>query len=241
MEPWYDLARLVAIPPFKLWFDWRFEDLDRIPRTGPAIVAANHISYLDPFANAYAVVKAGRRPRFLAKDDLFKVPVVGTRAPRRTSDPGRPRLGRRGAEEGLNVSPTGNSSWTTPTESASVRLRTRWASDDVAVLAVAGELDNAEAAAVGSALDDLLRSPRSALVVLDLSEVTFFGSRGLAVVVNGARTARSAGTELRGATGPDNRRVIRPLDITGVDQSIAWFPTAELALAGWAAAAVEGG
>ncbi len=78
MEPWYDLARLVAIPPTKLWFNWRLEDLDRIPRTGPAIVAANHISYLDPFANGYAILKSGRRPRFLAKDELFKVPVVGT-------------------------------------------------------------------------------------------------------------------------------------------------------------------
>jgi 1-acyl-sn-glycerol-3-phosphate acyltransferase len=77
LEPWYAVARLVTVPPAKLWFNWRFEDLDRIPRTGPAIVAANHISYLDPFANGYAVIKAGRRPRFLAKHDLFKVPVVG--------------------------------------------------------------------------------------------------------------------------------------------------------------------
>jgi anti-sigma B factor antagonist len=128
------------------------------------------------------------------------------------------------------VSPTGDSSWTTPTDSAAVRLRTRWPADDVAVLAVAGEVDNAEAAAVGSALDELLRSPRTALVVLDLSGVTFFGSRGLAVVVDGARTAGQVGTELRGATGPDNRRVIRPLDITGVDQTIPWFPTADDAL-----------
>jgi anti-sigma B factor antagonist len=128
------------------------------------------------------------------------------------------------------VSPTGDSSWTTPTDSAAVRLRTRWAADDVAVLAVAGEVDNAEAGAVGSALDELLRSPRTTLVVLDLSGVTFFGSRGLAVVVDGARTAGLAGTELRGATGPDNRRVTRPLDITGVDQTIPWFPTADEAL-----------
>jgi 1-acyl-sn-glycerol-3-phosphate acyltransferase len=41
-------------------------------------VACNHLSYLDPLANAYAVVKAGRRPRFLAKDELFKIPVVGS-------------------------------------------------------------------------------------------------------------------------------------------------------------------
>jgi 1-acyl-sn-glycerol-3-phosphate acyltransferase len=41
-------------------------------------VACNHISYLDPLANAYAVVKAGRRPRFMAKEELFEIPVVGT-------------------------------------------------------------------------------------------------------------------------------------------------------------------
>jgi 1-acyl-sn-glycerol-3-phosphate acyltransferase len=78
VEPWYVICKAVAIPPVKLWFNWRFEGLDLIPASGPAIVAANHISYLDPFANGYAVMKAGRRPRFLAKDDLFKIPVVGT-------------------------------------------------------------------------------------------------------------------------------------------------------------------
>jgi 1-acyl-sn-glycerol-3-phosphate acyltransferase len=67
----------VALPPVRLWFNWRFEDLERLPAVGPAIVACNHISYLDPLANAYAVVRAGRRPRFLAKDELFHIPVVG--------------------------------------------------------------------------------------------------------------------------------------------------------------------
>jgi 1-acyl-sn-glycerol-3-phosphate acyltransferase len=40
-------------------------------------VAATHISYLDPFSTALAVIRRGRRPRFLAKDDLFKIPLVG--------------------------------------------------------------------------------------------------------------------------------------------------------------------
>jgi 1-acyl-sn-glycerol-3-phosphate acyltransferase len=62
----------------KLWFTWRFEDLHHIPREGPVIVACNHASYLDPLANAYAVIEAGRRPRFLAKVELFKIPVVGS-------------------------------------------------------------------------------------------------------------------------------------------------------------------
>jgi 1-acyl-sn-glycerol-3-phosphate acyltransferase len=76
-EPWFQAAKAVALPPAWLWFQWRFEHLDRIPAHGPALVACNHASYLDPIANAYAVVKAGRRPRFLAKDDLFRIPIVG--------------------------------------------------------------------------------------------------------------------------------------------------------------------
>lgn len=65
-------------PPFQLWFNWRFEGLERVPAEGPAIIAGNHLSYLDPFAHAYFVVKAGRRPRFLAKQELFDAPLVGT-------------------------------------------------------------------------------------------------------------------------------------------------------------------
>jgi 1-acyl-sn-glycerol-3-phosphate acyltransferase len=77
-EPWFHVVRLVVLPPIKLWFTWRFEGLEHVPPAGPAILACNHISYLDPFGNAYAVIKAGRRPRFLAKDELFKIPIVGT-------------------------------------------------------------------------------------------------------------------------------------------------------------------
>jgi 1-acyl-sn-glycerol-3-phosphate acyltransferase len=76
-EPWFQAAKAVVLPPTWLWFRWRFEHLERIPSRGPALIACNHASYLDPIANAYAVVKAGRRPRFLAKDDLFRIPVVG--------------------------------------------------------------------------------------------------------------------------------------------------------------------
>jgi 1-acyl-sn-glycerol-3-phosphate acyltransferase len=66
----------VALPPFKLWFNWRFEGLEWVPREGPIIVAGNHLSYLDPFAHAYFVVRAGRRPRFLAKQELFENPFL---------------------------------------------------------------------------------------------------------------------------------------------------------------------
>lgn len=68
----------VLRPPFQLWFNWRFEGLERVPAEGPIIVVGNHLSYLDPFAHAYFVVKAGRRPRFLAKHELFDARFVGT-------------------------------------------------------------------------------------------------------------------------------------------------------------------
>ena len=78
MEPWYHIAKAVAVEPVRGWFRLRYEGLEHIPITGPAIVACNHISYLDPLTNAAAICKAGRRPRFLAKDDLFRIPVVGS-------------------------------------------------------------------------------------------------------------------------------------------------------------------
>ncbi len=65
------------LPLARAYFSWRFEGLGTIPARGPAIVACNHASYLDPIANAYAVVRAGRRPRFLAKIELFRTPVMG--------------------------------------------------------------------------------------------------------------------------------------------------------------------
>lgn len=67
----------VLRPPFQLWFNWRFEGLERVPEEGPLIVAGNHLSYLDPFAHGYFVVKAGRRPRFLAKSELFDNRLLG--------------------------------------------------------------------------------------------------------------------------------------------------------------------
>jgi len=44
-----------------------------LPRAGPLIVVANHISNLDPpFVGGWLAPALARRPRFLAKDALFK-------------------------------------------------------------------------------------------------------------------------------------------------------------------------
>ena len=77
LEPAFRIAEALGLPPFKLWFNWRFEGLDRIPERGPSLLAANHISYLDPVAHAYFLAERGRRARFLAKSELFDIPVFG--------------------------------------------------------------------------------------------------------------------------------------------------------------------
>jgi 1-acyl-sn-glycerol-3-phosphate acyltransferase len=58
-------------PFLTTWFRWTLEGLENIPREGPAIMAFNHIAYLDPLAAAYALNEVGRKPRFLAKGELF--------------------------------------------------------------------------------------------------------------------------------------------------------------------------
>jgi 1-acyl-sn-glycerol-3-phosphate acyltransferase len=72
VEPTYHLARVILKPWLVSWFRWHVEGIERIPREGPAILAFNHISYLDPFASANLVDMAGRRPRYLAKSELFE-------------------------------------------------------------------------------------------------------------------------------------------------------------------------
>jgi 1-acyl-sn-glycerol-3-phosphate acyltransferase len=67
-------AVIVVYPLVSLLFRRRWRGLDRIPATGPAIVAVNHISYADPLIFARFIWDAGRVPRYLAKASLFTLP-----------------------------------------------------------------------------------------------------------------------------------------------------------------------
>lgn len=53
------------------------EGAEHLPAAGPAIVAGNHVSEHDPVVVGLALDGLGRRPRFLAKQELFDKPVMG--------------------------------------------------------------------------------------------------------------------------------------------------------------------
>lgn len=78
MQPAYTAVVVLMKPLLLLAFKRDLRGLDRIPRTGGAIIAANHVSVADPFAVGFFVHEAGRRPRFMAKASLFRIPIVAS-------------------------------------------------------------------------------------------------------------------------------------------------------------------
>jgi 1-acyl-sn-glycerol-3-phosphate acyltransferase len=67
----------VAEPPLVLLTKRRWKGGENIPAQGGCILAVNHISHLDPFTCAHFVYCWGRIVRFLAKAELFELPVLG--------------------------------------------------------------------------------------------------------------------------------------------------------------------
>lgn len=50
---------------------------EKLPREGAYVLAPNHHSEFDPLTVSVATWRMGRAPRFLAKESLFRVPVLG--------------------------------------------------------------------------------------------------------------------------------------------------------------------
>lgn len=55
----------------------RWVDGTKIPATGGCVVASNHVSHVDPFTFAHFVYGHGRVVRFLAKAEVFDIPLAG--------------------------------------------------------------------------------------------------------------------------------------------------------------------
>lgn len=82
----YVIGRALFRTLFRLVFRWRVEGAERVPPTGGVLLAANHASYLDP----PLLGSAARRPvHFMAKAELFEIPVLSWILPRVNAFPVR--------------------------------------------------------------------------------------------------------------------------------------------------------
>ena len=55
----------------------KWEGRENIPKSGPVIIAPNHMSYADWGTDSLFFYEAGRYPTFLIKASAFKVPFIG--------------------------------------------------------------------------------------------------------------------------------------------------------------------
>ncbi|MDX6215044.1 MAG: hypothetical protein QOG99_628, partial [Frankiales bacterium] len=70
---WYRLAVVILKPLMLVLTKRRWLGFAHVPAQGGVILAANHISYVDPIVLGDAILfSTGRLPRYLAKASLFK-------------------------------------------------------------------------------------------------------------------------------------------------------------------------
>lgn len=97
----------------------------------------------------------------------------------------------------------------------------------VAVLAVRGEIDTLTTPQLETGVNELLAAPADR-VVLDLTEVSFLASSGLAVLIRAAQLAGERSQRLRLVIA--TRAVRRPLQVTGSDQLFELFDDLDAAI-----------
>jgi 1-acyl-sn-glycerol-3-phosphate acyltransferase len=65
-------------PMVRLLFGLRVRGAEKLPKTGAYVLVSNHVTNVDALAVAYLVyAKLKRAPHFLAKEGLFRLPLVG--------------------------------------------------------------------------------------------------------------------------------------------------------------------
>lgn len=74
---WFRFGASVLRPILNLIIkkDWRGSE--KLPKSGAAIVVCNHLSYVDPLTFTHFLYNNGRAPRYLGKESVFRVPIIG--------------------------------------------------------------------------------------------------------------------------------------------------------------------
>ena len=70
----YEILKPLAVFLMRTWFGLRVRGAEHIPSSGPALIVSNHQSILDPPLIGGA---AQRQIYFLAKAELFRIPIFG--------------------------------------------------------------------------------------------------------------------------------------------------------------------
>ncbi|HET8601592.1 MAG TPA: 1-acyl-sn-glycerol-3-phosphate acyltransferase [Segeticoccus sp.] len=76
--PWGYRVAIAVVRPLLMALtkrDWRGGE--HLPARGGFVAAVNHLSYVDPLTFAHYMLDHGRPVSFLAKESIFRVPVVG--------------------------------------------------------------------------------------------------------------------------------------------------------------------
>jgi 1-acyl-sn-glycerol-3-phosphate acyltransferase len=74
MRPWFGFCLWIARTFMRIFMRPEISGRENVPQTGGLIVAVNHMSYWDPPLSAVAL---NRETHFLAKAELFGIPVFG--------------------------------------------------------------------------------------------------------------------------------------------------------------------
>lgn len=76
------LVAIVLAPLLRLMFNIKTIGRENLPKGG-YILVGNHLSYLDPLSFAYSVyIHMKRVPHYLAKEALFRIPIIGKLLPK---------------------------------------------------------------------------------------------------------------------------------------------------------------
>lgn len=97
------------------------------------------------------------------------------------------------------------------------------------VLEVAGEVDLDTAPQLQVAIIDAIDRTSGAACIVDLTEVSFLGSAGLTVLLASTRHAEARSRSLP-IVVDSNRPVIRPIELTGMDDELRLFHSVDEAL-----------
>ena len=75
--PWYRLAVIVLRPLMMTLTRRNWRGAENLPATGGFVVVVNHISHADFLTFGHFIYDNGHLPRFLAKEAVFRIPLLG--------------------------------------------------------------------------------------------------------------------------------------------------------------------